>query len=100
VTEVPKQVEDIVRQRERTQAALDRAVRPFPAPEPDPAASRAEAFQRAQAEQREREERHEAAVRQAMFENPSPPVEDPVPDLAAWQRAGRRRAKRRGRVRP
>ena len=98
MTEPPRQVEDIVRHREWTAAALDRAVRPFPAPEPDPPRSRAEAFQRAMSVQREAEERHEALVRQAMFENPSPDVEDPLRDLAAWQRTGRRRARRRGRV--
>jgi hypothetical protein len=99
MTELPKQVADLVRQRERTQAALDRATAPFP-PEPEhEPASRAQAFQRAQAEQREREERHETLVRQTMFEHPSPAEPDALRDLAAWQRAGRRRAKRRGRVR-
>jgi hypothetical protein len=98
VSELPE-VADIVRQRERTERALSRAVRRFPPSEPDPPRGRAEAFQARQREQREAEERHERLVREALNERPPPPVADELRDFAGWQRSGRRLARRRGRVR-
>jgi hypothetical protein len=100
MTELPKQIADIVRHREWVQQALDRATAPFGGePEPDPPASRVEAFQRAQAAQREREQRHEAVVNRVMHENPSPPVDDPLRAFGRMQQSSRVWRRRRGRQR-
>jgi hypothetical protein len=98
MTEVPKQVEQLVRHRKWTRQALAKATAVFP-PLPEPELSSVESFQRAQAAQREAEEWHEQAVRAAMFELPNPPREDALRDFNARQQAGRRRARRRGRRR-
>jgi hypothetical protein len=97
VTEVPEEVERLVRQEEQTQAALDRVTAP-PVGEPEPESqSGAQALVARMAEERRQEGERERRVNRVSHQHPSPDVEDPLRDFAERQKAGRRRARHRGR---
>lgn len=94
---VPDEIERLVRDEERREAALNRATAPVGG-EPGPAApaTGTAAFIARMAAEREREEQHEARVSRLMHEHPDPPLDEPDPlrTLYAEQRASRRRRRR------
>jgi hypothetical protein len=96
-TELPKQVEDAVKSEEWTARALAKATDPPRESEPENETS-AQRFMRRLGEQREAEDRHEDIVRRAQFENPAPPVADPLRDLTRAQQRERVWRRRRGRI--
>lgn len=97
---LPEPIRRAAEQEERVERALTRAVRPFPPPEPEPPPTGIAGFVARQAEQAEAERVREERIRRLVHERPDLLVEpDALRDFARWQRAGRRRAKRRGRVR-
>jgi hypothetical protein len=98
--ELPKPIEEAVRDAEWRDAALAKIAEPpgGTPPEPEPT-SRVEAFQRRMAEQAEAEQERATRVSRAMHQNPSPPVPDPLREQAARSYARHRRARKHGRVR-
>jgi hypothetical protein len=94
VSELPKPIEQAVREEEWRDAAIERATAPPSGGEPEPE-DRVQAFVRRTAEEYEAEARHEARVSRAMHENPAPDVDDPLRAFAREQQARRRQVKRR-----
>jgi hypothetical protein len=96
MSETPKAIRDAVKVEQWRQAAIDKATAP---PGHDAVAeprTSAEAFVERMREQRQQEDDREQRVNRLSHENPSPPVDDELRAFAQRQKAGRRRARRRG----
>jgi hypothetical protein len=95
--DLPKPVEDAVREQERRDAVIAKVDAPLggePAPEP---VSPQQAFVDRMREQREREEVREQRIRAATFQHSEATADEPDPlrELAREQDARRRRLRRR-----